>query len=66
MSTPEPPALTFDIEGQEVKCYESDGQRRWHCECAYFQRTLEQYREGFCPHTALAITRQAEASDPDS
>ena len=66
MSSPDPPVRTFDIEGQEVKCYESDGHRLWHCECAYFQRTLEQYREGFCPHTAVAIMRHAEASRANS
>lgn len=51
---------TFNVEGQEVKCYESDGHRLWRCECAYFQRTLGQYGEGFCPHAAVAIMRCLE------
>ncbi len=57
MSTPEPTVRTFDVEGHEVKCYVSDGHRLWRCECDYFQRTLAQYAEGFCPHTAVAIMR---------
>jgi len=51
---------TFDIEGQEVTCYESDGHRLWRCECAHFQRTLNAHGEGFCPHTAVAIMRCIE------
>ena len=58
MRTAEP--RVFDIEGQKVLCYLSDGHRLWRCECAYFQRTLTQYGEGFCPHTALAIMRSIE------
>jgi len=47
----------FDIEGQEVVCYEKSGDRLWVCKCDYFQRTLKQHKEGFCPHTAVAIVQ---------
>jgi hypothetical protein len=57
MSALDRPVQTFDIEGQEVNCYLSDGHRLWQCPCADFQRTLMQYAEGFCPHTAVAILR---------
>ena len=36
------------------------GDRLWRCECAAFQRRLEQYGEGFCVHTAVAIMRSLE------
>jgi len=48
------------VEGQEVRCYQSEGHRLWRCECAAFQRRLEQYREGFRGHTAVAIMRSLE------
>jgi hypothetical protein len=51
---------TFDIEGQEVRCYRSDGQNLWRCECSAFRRRLSQYGEGFCAHTAVAIMRSVE------
>lgn len=57
--------LRFDIEGQPVVCYQTGGDRLWHCECAYFQRTLKQYQEGFCPHTAVAIMRFFEGERGD-
>ena len=47
----------FDIEGQEVVCYQTGGERLWVCGCEYFQRTLKQHKEGFCPHTTVAIMR---------
>lgn len=47
----------FDVEGQEVLCHEKGGDRLWVCKCEYFQRTLKQHKEGFCPHTAVAIMR---------
>ena len=47
--------LRFDIDGQEVLCHEVNGDRLWHCKCAYFQRMLAKHGEGFCPHVALAI-----------
>jgi hypothetical protein len=52
--------LTFNIEGQEVRCFQNDQDRLWRCECEYFQRTLTQYNQGFCPHVAVAIWRAAE------
>ena len=51
---------TFDIEGQEVRCYQSEGHRLWRCECPDFQRRLSQLGEGFCAHTAVAIMRLTE------
>ena len=53
------PALvrTFDIEGQEVRCYELDGHRLWRCECPAFHRRLAKFSEGFCPHVVVAIER---------
>lgn len=45
----------FNIKGQEVVCYQNGDNRLWRCECAYFQRTLQRYQQGFCPHTAVAI-----------
>jgi hypothetical protein len=53
----QPAFRTFDIEGQEVRCYECEGSRLWRCECAAFQRRLGLFGEGFCAHTALAIMR---------
>jgi hypothetical protein len=47
----------FNIEGRPVRCHESDGHRLWRCECAYFQRTLAIYQQGFCPHVVVAIER---------
>ena len=47
----------FDIEGQEVVCYQTGEDRLWRCECGHFERALRQYREAFCPHTAVAIMR---------
>jgi hypothetical protein len=55
-----PIVRTFDIEGEEVKCYESDGHRLWRCGCPYFQQKLDAHGEGFCPHTAVAIMRSLE------
>jgi hypothetical protein len=46
----------FDIEGQEMRCYESDGHRLWRCENPALQRRLGQFGEWFCAHTAVAIT----------
>ena len=47
----------FDVEGEEIRCYELDGDRLWRCECAAFQRRLERFGQGFCAHTAVAIER---------
>lgn len=52
--------LKFDIEGQEVLCYQTGGHRLWVCQCEYFKRKLAERREGYCPHTALAICRALE------
>jgi hypothetical protein len=56
---------TFDIEGEEVRCYHSDGQNLWRCKCSAFQRRLSQYGEGFCAHTAVAIMRSLEDGSID-
>ena len=50
----------FDIEGQEVRCYQSEAHRLWRCECPNFQGRLSQLGEGFCAHTAVAIMRLTE------
>ncbi len=52
---------TFDIEGQPVRCIETDdGKRMWLCEYADFQERAKRHPEGFCAHTALAIARCIE------
>jgi len=58
-SSPTPARVrTFDIEGQTVRCIETDdGKRTWLCECADFQERAARHPEGFCAHTALAIWR---------
>ena len=49
---------TFDIEGQTVRCIETDdGKRTWLCECADFQERAARHPEGLCAHTAPAIWR---------
>ena len=40
--------LRFDVEGREFVYYQMGGD---------FQRTLKQYKQGFCPNTAVAIMR---------
>ena len=59
MESPPRPAnvRTFDIEGQPVRCIETDGRRLWLCECRSFQERAMRYPEGLCAHTAVAITR---------
>ena len=56
---------TFDIEGQEVRCYQSNSHRLWRCECPAFQLRLGQFGEGFCAHTAVAIMRTLEDGSID-
>jgi hypothetical protein len=51
---------TLDIECHEVQCIQSAEHRLWRCECSAFQRRLEQYGEGFCAHTAVAIMRSLD------
>jgi len=53
----DPEVFRFDIEGQSVTCYQTGEDRLWCCECAEFHRTLCTYKEGFCPHVAVAIER---------
>ena len=54
---------TFDIEGQVVRCIETeDGKRTWLCECTDFQERAARHPEGFCAHTAVVIMRYVEAS----
>ena len=51
-------ARTLDIEGQSVRCVETDdGRRVWLCDCAKFQERALRLPEGFCAHTAVAIMR---------
>jgi hypothetical protein len=48
----------FDIEGQTVRCIETDdGRRLWLCDYPSFQERAELNTEGFCAHTAVAIWR---------
>ena len=35
-----------DIEGQEGRCFEFDGDRLWHCECETFQQSPGAIRRG--------------------
>jgi hypothetical protein len=51
---------TLDIEGQPVRCIEVDGKRLWLCECAKFKERAARHPEGFCGHTAAAITQCIE------
>ncbi len=53
--------LTIDVEGTSVRCFEmADGTRIWLCECSEFTERAAKYPEGFCSHTAIAITRCIE------
>ena len=45
----------FNIEGQEVVCYQMGNDRLWVCKCEYFQERLRLRRQGYCPHMAAAI-----------
>ena len=57
----EPEVFRFDIEGQEVVCYQTGGDRLWRCQCERFQRNLQRFGEGFCPHTdAVAMMREMQ------
>lgn len=56
---------TYDVEGQEVSCYEIDGHRLWRCACAAFERRLREFGEGFCAHTAVAMMRALDEGDID-
>jgi hypothetical protein len=59
MESPPHPAKvqTFDIEGQTVRCIETDGKRLWLCECPFFQERATRHPEGCCARTAVAIMR---------
>lgn len=52
--------LTFDIEGQAVRCFRTGGDRLWRRECEYFRKTLTKYGNRFCPHIAVAMGRGLE------
>lgn len=52
---------TLDIEGQPVRCIETDdGKRLWLCDCPKFKERAARHPEGFCGHTAVAIMRCIE------
>ena len=53
-------AVTFDIKGQTVRCFQIGADRLWRCESEYFQRMLARHNEGFCPHVAAAISQAVE------
>lgn len=63
---PEPKVIRFDIEGQEVTCYQSGEDRLWHCECERFKLNLTRFSQGFCPHTAVAIMRAIQDGTIDA
>jgi hypothetical protein len=49
---------TFDIEGQLVRCVETDdGRRLWLCGCSSYRERAKRHPEAFCAHTAVAIMR---------
>ncbi len=53
--------LTVEVDGVSVKCFEmADGTRIWLCDCSVFQERAARHPEGFCAHTAAAITRCIE------
>jgi hypothetical protein len=57
-SPPRPASVrTVDIEGQPVRCIETEDGRVWLCECPSFQERAMRHPEGFCGHTAVAIMR---------
>ena len=62
MNAPPLPATlrTLDIEGQPVRCIQTDGARVWLCECPSFKERATRHPEGFCAHTAVAIMRCIE------
>ncbi|HVN43676.1 MAG TPA: hypothetical protein VMT66_00370 [Steroidobacteraceae bacterium] len=52
---------TFDVEGQPVRCVETDdGHRVWLCDCDKFKERAAKHPEGFCGHTVVAIARCIE------
>ena len=55
--------LTFEVEGQEVACWGSAGERLWYCACEEFERRLKQFGEGFCAHTAAVMMRCSTLGD---
>ena len=48
---------TLDIEGQPVRCIESEGKRVWLRDCPMFKERAMGHPEGFCVRTAVAIWR---------
>jgi hypothetical protein len=60
-SLPRPARVkTFDIEGQTVRCIETDDRRVWLCDCPSFQERAARHPEAFCAHTAVAIMRRIQ------
>lgn len=49
--------IRFDVEGQEVTCHETGGDRLWHCARERSQLNLTRSGQKFCQHTAVAIMR---------
>jgi hypothetical protein len=59
-STP-PKVRILDIEGQTVRCVETDdGNANLASECADLQKHATRHPEGFCAHTAVAIWRSID------
>jgi hypothetical protein len=59
MYQPQPAKVrTIDADGQPVRCVETDdGKRTWLCDCEKFKERAARSLEGFCAHTAVAISR---------
>lgn len=56
-------ALTFEVEGQNVRCWGSAGSRLWYCGCDEFAGRVNRFGEGFCAHTAVVMMRQSIGGD---
>lgn len=46
------------LNGYRTCCVRDDAlHRRWHCDCAKYERRLLQYADGYCEDVAVAIER---------
>jgi hypothetical protein len=59
---------TFDIEGQPVRCIETDdGERTWLCDCDSFKAREKRMGDtsGGCGHVVVAIWKCIEEGSID-